>query len=350
MRRYRYLALAAFAAFMFVCCTDDSIGIFAGLAQESPTDDKASKFFTDASPKFIAQAGTSYYAATNALYRRPEGETSSSAWSKMDLPVSGIVTAGVVDGATLYVAFCDSGGNGLGVWSYTAGTWTHVDIGGDIDDKQVVSLAVANGTLFASTIVSDVYYLNVGVFTATGVTAAGGPMTGAAYDGTFYWIAAGQKLYTGAENSLVESTEIGQPAGAKLGGIASDGTIVFVSSDDGYVYSRAVGPVWTKSASLESGIGAIALTDSDDLLLVAHPETGYHELDVSAWVAGKSPNDPLTTTDSVNYQTTLFEKYITGFASFVEVGGTTRIFALAGGDGLWSNSFDGSSWSTWIRE
>ncbi len=360
MRRItRFLPIILFAAAALSCSNDD-IGIFSSLSKETPIDELSSEYFQNATPKFVAfsAASSCYFAATNALYRRDIGPTDPDAWEKVTLPVSGMVSggAGDVDGSHVYVAVCDANtGAHKAILGWNGASFVEV---GDatLDGKLVSGLAVANDTLFVSVtdttvtpMTNHIYYLNGGVYTSTTVTAATGPVTGAAYDTSDFWVSAGSTVYNGAAASLATATGTGVPSGIRLGGVAAVGSRVFVSGANGVVYS-AVGTTWNNSADIGSG-GAIVATANDRLLVgaLSYAGTGYKEFDLStAWVTGKGESARVTA-DDVNYKTSLSEARIISLASFSE-GATTRVFATTFGEGLWSNSFNGTKWDAWIKE
>lgn len=391
MKRTRFSLIMAAAALALAlsACAEGPVGIFASVAAETDINKHATKEFRGTSPSFVAKLDVSgtdyYYAGIGGLYRRTTGATS---WDKVDTSAAGsskyVATSGVVNSGTdtLYVTFADPDTkNVIGVFSFNGTTWARVDGSFPVTGEKLRHVLLANNQLFAVTAVETleddvvtktehkVYRLNGAAFA---VSTGAGPLeiglpNAIAYDGTDYWFSAGTSTLDGPDNNLTKETR-----SVQLGGVFADATGLFFSGRDGRIYEWD-DPDWKASAAFEDyndrpysfGIPVVVDDPSGNSTLLvpsrAYPQgtvrdqgLGYLEFDAvsfdtdSAAIADKSRR--VSTLN--NYFITLDGKSVKQILAFDESGDATheRLFALTDGDGLWSNQWQGGSWSGWRRE
>lgn len=386
--RISLIITAAAALTLFLgSCAEGPVGIFASVAAETDINRLATKEFRGTSPSFVAKLNVSgtnyYYAGIGGLYRRTIGATS---WDKVDTSAAGssnyVATSGVSDGSTLYVTFANpSSQQVVGVFSFDGSTWDQIDAGFPGEKIRHVLLA-DDGELFAVTAIET---LDNGVVTKTehkvyrfdGTTPFDHVNTGGAAPseiglanaltlaGSTYWFSAGTSTLSGDTSTLTRV-----PHSIQFGGVFAIGTNAFFTGRDGNIYdATGANPSGVfkdyNDRPYSFSIPVIVNPPSGPSTLLvpsrAYPQgtvrdqgLGYLEFDAasfdtdSAAIADKSRR--ISTLN--NYFITLDGKSVKQILAFEEgaPGIHNRLFALTDGDGLWSNQWQGSSWSGWRRE
>jgi hypothetical protein len=383
-------AVLVFASLSFSC--DDTLGIFASVAAETDNSKDLTKALEESSPGFVVHLDGKYYAGIGKLWSKADGATQWALHTvngvSSSQPFAGSGTVIDVAGTdTMYVSFADSGtGADLGVWSTTDGsTWTHVVPAFPAGGQNLIGLLSANDILFAVTtnerlLTSDtaaysVYYLNAGVFASAGISADTtiGVPNSIAYDGTNYWMTAGDSVLTGPVNGLATGT---QPGGSKYSGIATYNTNgVIVSSKSGNLYYWPSGGPWTTAGPFNNADGdAFSLSAPtiinedgvgvDEILLVGTTSfpldttlpsyDGYLEFDVSSgFSAGMTPSaDHSLISSAVDFDSSLTTRSVSSMPLINLGGGDFKLFACTDSYGLWSNTYTTATntWGLWKRE
>jgi hypothetical protein len=339
--------------------------------------------------------GTTYYAGIGTLWNKP---VDSSTWRKAAIPqdLSGTVFAGsgaVID-ATLFVAFSDSTGTSLGIWSTTNGTtWNRADAAFPADGSELRMILSANNELFAvsSTVATDlnesyaIHHFNGTSFVATSITSDPdiGLPNSVAYANSAYWFTAGGYLLkgtdevsitkvTGGPGDWTTGSTVATPLAATYGGVCAIGpTGILVSGRNGQLFYYDDGTTWTTSTvtfkdsssdAFSFSIPTCITIDAVTVLVVGTinvprsssdipPTDGYLEFDVSAsFTADLSTNETHSLiSDAINFSSSLAGFSVTSMP-FFDLGTTKKIFALTDGDGLWSNTYSGTTWGGWGRE
>lgn len=388
IRRTLYVMIAVAAAFL-TSCADTEAGIFSRVASETPISDNMTDAIQGATPSFVVRLGTTYYAGIGTLWKKADTETQ---WVKATVPESAAIAgSGAVITNTLFVAFSDSTGAGLGVWSTTDGTtWARADAAYPAAGSTLRILLSANGQLFAvsSTVGTDsnetysIDYYNGTSFVTTNFasTATIGLPNSAAYANGVYWFTAGgfllsgtlptniAKVALGPKDWPAEGSTVAAPLAATYGGVCAIGPNILVSGRNGKLF-HFDGSTWTESTEifknasskvysfsipayidttkvLAVGTNAIPRSSSD-----TPPTDGYLEFDLTAgFAAGIAKNEAHSLLSSaVNFSASLAGLSVTAMP-FFNLGATQKVFALTDGDGLWSNTYSGTAWGGWVRE
>ncbi len=376
----RILNIAAsvlLVALVLVSCDPGTMGLFEMLEQEKPIN-KGTPALNANTAQFVLRFGADYYAAVGkTLLTRP---ASGGVWTTVSTAPSGYdITSGVVAGGSMYILCALSPGR---VYASNDGsTWTPF---GDYSaltqdpDETPKGLLAANNQLFLvsqwSTVDPDtthyaIYYNNAGTFTPTPITNAISSLPSSiAWDGTNYWISAGNTVFRGADpwSLMNDSANV---AGAFTA--ANPVLSVWYDSVNIGVIAAATGKVWRlttggytpsgpfgSSAQLSSVIvvprnGGGAATIIGAKSWGSSTSTGYYEYDASqnslanfgSGVVPSSAYDMIS--DNSNYVTTLDDLSIEGFY-YDSVGQV--LFARTVGGGLWSNTYSAGTWSGWDRE
>jgi hypothetical protein len=216
------------------------------------------------------------------------------------------------------------------------------------------------------------------ILPVTGLSALSEPLVDVVYQGGAYWYAAGAKLYSGSESAAaavsretiatVEST-------ASITALAADSSRLYLSS---FVATGPTGYIACKSASgwsvtetvyksetsstTRSAARVSALVTARDLLIAGTGPFGSSVSSAGYFVAVASdtpdfgwilPDGGLAqnlVVSSTNYDTTLAKKSITMLRLLPGDGTSELLFASVSNGGLWSNTWNGSSWSGWSAE
>ncbi len=371
------LALALLSAVILGACSEGPVGIFESLSLETPIDN-GTEAFASQTPNFVVRFGSDYYAGVGALWRRPvTGET----WSKVSGTPAALALSAAVAAGKLYVLFNDTTGVSPSIQHTADGTsWTSLDTSGVAGSPLRIFSYGTNLVAYGKEVTATEPYASAGrlyigeSFTAQDSAARSGlDIYDLADDGSGSFHAVGAWL-DGAtfESALsVDGTvfvnETGQPS-ANLRGVVYDLSVggYIMAAADGKLYRRNAPNDWSVTAAAlknASGVAAV-LTDlvvvpaagGGNAVLVgsqsfgATNAAGYFEFDADSFAAFGSATqnagyDLVSTL--TNFQTTLEGKSVMKFHYDAVAG---RLFALTGGDGLWSNAWNGTAWSGWNRE
>jgi hypothetical protein len=343
------------------------------------------KALETSSPGFVVHLGSAYYAGIGKLWSKPDNGTQ---WSLHT--VSGVaatqpfVSSGVVanvGGFKLFAAFVDSStGDSLGVWSTANGSgWTRVDAAFPPAGTNLVNILAANNTVFAVTVndrtlttdpaVYSIYYFDGTIFTSAGILndPTIGVPTSVAYDGSNYWMTAGDVVLKGLVTALAPAAP--QPSGSDFSGVAVRNTseLIISSYTGNLYYSINNGTTWTTAGPFNNSKGKAyslsAPTVVNDNILVVGTSSfplsttlpsydGYLEFDVSGgFSAGMaSVTDHSLISSAVDFDSSLTTRSVSSMP-LVDFGdGTYKLFACTDSYGLWSNAYDGTNWGLWKRE
>ncbi|MGD9939023.1 MAG: hypothetical protein AB7T74_04395 [Clostridia bacterium] len=358
----------------FVGCTEGPVGIFASIAQEKDINANRTAAFDGTSPDFVGILDTNYYTIINGtIWTRP---VAGGKWIEVAPPTGiaqGEASSAAIAGTHLYVVFGKIGDSNQKVWAKETSTAWDDTLATFIPPVRIDSLLSANDQLFAITradtgspIVTEytLHYLNGTAFTAIPVAGISGRPSSVAHDGTDYWITAGEAIYRGAEASF--AVGVNDLPSDTFAGVTVDGITVIFSSTSGKLYTYNSGGAWPVSSVFEKSdlphafsAPAIVTAGVASYLLVgtvsgndAATASGYLEFDIP--LAGFDPTTASASegsdfADIVNFLTSVSINYITSF-SVADEGAGKRVFALTVGNGLWSNYFNGTTWSGWARE
>ncbi len=383
MKRMLNIAAAVLlAAVVLVSCEPGPSGLFALLEQEEPLDKGTAAFNANTAAFVVRVNGATnyYYAAVGAtLLRRPVAGTTWEAVTIPGAPAGSVISSGVSFGTNLYLSYAPAAD---AIFHFDGTTW---DAAYDnlATGYPVQSLLMASdGQMFAVTQTStgtsasdysteySIYYDTAGSFTSSGAAvtnvASGQPNSVVTSAGT-YWIVAGNKVFTGAENSLAEDAIPADISATKPAfGAFHDGARVLVSGT-GYLFNASA--AYAKSGTFGSAerrlssvivVPANAASGATNAVLVgvkswaSDEYTGYYEYDALLNAGVFSSVIPSTAYDMVsdnsNYVTTLDDLSIEGFYYDDTPGDETLFARTAGKGGLWSNTWNGTIWSGWNRE
>jgi len=376
--------VAAVIAVMMISCTDTEAGIFSRVVAETPISDNMTADIQDATPSFVVRLGTTYFAGIGTLWMKADGD---KFWEKATLPTefNGTVFSGsgvvVNDAGTdkLFVAFSSSTGSSLGIWSTADGeTWDHVDSAFP-DAGYVRTILSAYNTVFAVTATSalvdavlteyySIHYYNGTSFVTAGVSDNSeiGMPGSVAYDGATYWFTAGSNLIKGTPPAL--AVIAGPSTTDTTSGVCAYGTGVIVSSRNGYLYQSSDGVTWITStqngSSASDGYSFSVPTYVNDanLLLVGTNKVprsssdipdaaGYLQFNLATdFTAIAISASDTAISSATNFASSLADISVNAMPVFTHLDGKKMVFALTDGDGLWSNTYSGTSWGGWVRE
>lgn len=376
-----FLVILAVAASIAFAACDNSFGVFHEIQTEKAQT--GTDIFENVTVKTLAEDNTNYYAAMAKIFYR---STSGDTWSVFSIPISSTADIGTDyycagltsnDSGTIYVASTDMSStaalNGIYSTSDSGDTWNQLD-DAEFDSKIVDSLFYTNNTLFVSAHTDTeadakyyLYYYDGSNFViATGLTDLDIPVTGIVYSGSVYWAMTSSTLYQSAttpDNFVADSTS-GTPSSDKtLCGIAADSLSanVFVTTDDGYLYTYT-SSTWSSdllSSSVE--LGVLAEVPIDDtasayrLLVAKHNSSyGYYEYNAATKDTPLSGNDDdaIFAPTASSYTTTIYQKPVLAF--HYSTANKTLLIGLAAQStdtyALYSNTVSGSTWSGWTAE
>lgn len=255
LKRLSGLAIVAALLFAQQSC-DNSYGIFSEVQKE--IEQSGQEFFKKKTVSSIVKVGTNYYAATSVLYSRPE---SGSTWSKVDIAghssyfLYGLAATTTTD--VLYVT------TDLGVFSYDGSTWTHLTAPSDVTPGSGQSFYAdavysANDQVFVVWHLYDetdpaspksyfrLYHVNGTSFEIVnnmsssyfsgGQLANNETIRGVAYDGSDYWFAAEDHLYSGDVTLSSSTLHILTGIWSISSGTREGSTHIYIGTQSGTLY------------------------------------------------------------------------------------------------------------------
>lgn len=378
------LALLAVTTLFLAGCNSGGVGIFYSLENETKIVNRSNlpDTLTIGSMGLLSSPST-YYIGAGKVYEAANDSTFSStstthSWNAVTAPDSTHILCNqiAVIGSKLYAVYAKTDGTSsllyqsaptsstlrTPVWSLVNG-YTGTPATAPVD-YTVQSLFDLNGNLFVSVFYTSgtnagKYALYQGGDTSSALVVSGtgsqvflaSPAVGGAYDtstGT-YWVAAGNRLYSGTTttNLTEASSQPSLGANETYRGIYWSQALntLFVSTSSGGLYAEKSGTSTFSSTPASwngvtatglSGFGEITVGSTD--VIVVGADTGYYEMDINpaSFDINKlsllQPGNTGTLSSDVNYLTiALKSTHVIGF-----FGGTSRLFALSGG-GLWRN-------------
>jgi hypothetical protein len=399
LRPATYILIAAsLVALLASACKPGPVGIFASIAAEKDINANRTTAFDGSSPSFVGQIGSggsaAYFAiiGDGSLWTRSVSSTDWVEATLTGLPAeaaarkarSAAVVKDALSNSELYVAFGDSA---RGIWESSGGaSWSSVDAAFSVD-KTIDSLLAAGDSgagdqLFVVTradVENDgvittsytVWYLNSGSFAATGVSGIAGRPTAMAFDGSGYWLIAGQQVFRGPATTMAVVS--GTPT-ETFGGIVreSDSAANMIAATTSGKLYRHDGAAWSVASAVFSksdrphafaalttvnftigGTGKSILLAGTQYGANAAAPAGYLEFPITVSGFDPATASPQLGTDFagvVNVQTSVQANYVIALPAFSEPDNGQRVFALTIGNGLWSNRYDGTKWLGWIRE
>jgi hypothetical protein len=351
-----------------VGCTDGPMGIFADIAAESDIGQDRTDDFSDANSSFAGRIGAGKYYAIVGTGKLYESAVDGS-WNRSTPPSISdtFAQSAAVTSTDLYVVF---GLSNPVVYAFNGSNWTAITFSPALVDEKVIRvLAAEDDQVFA---ITEHFLAGERTGKYSIYSLAGTIFNFEEYDGTgvgfeislpnsvtentgTYWFDAGASAISGALGSIVQTSA---PPYETTGVVFHD-TKAYFTTSEGRILTTTDGTIWAASAVFESSpdveirFTAPRVVDSNgtDVLLAGTSSTtgssgqGYLELN-PATLTEYSTRVISTIT---NFNTSLSGKSVLGMPTFVE-GSGYRVFALTVNDGLWSNYFNGSTWSGWARE
>ncbi|NLJ45890.1 MAG: hypothetical protein GX430_04955, partial [Treponema sp.] len=270
MKRILNIAAAVLlAAAVLMSCDPGPAGLFAMLERETPKN-KGTAAFNANTAAFVTRLGAHYYAGVGSTILRRLA--AGGAWETIPdsgAPTGSIITAGVSDGTNLYVSYSPAAGS----IRYTSdGTnWNDYVVSGLPAGEPVQNLLYMEGDnrLLAATQHSTgtsssdytTYYTlasdnGAGVFTAeaTATDQVCGYPSSIAWDGTNYWISAGNTVFKGTGPGTFDADD----TNVTTAGFSSTNPVlgVWYDSANSAVLAAATGKLWklnTGGAYIASG-------------------------------------------------------------------------------------------------
>jgi hypothetical protein len=354
------LLLFCAALLLLAGCKDTELGpIFYTLENEEPIIDLG--LANEITVSHVVTAGGSYYAAAAKIYVRSTG---GGDWSELAIPDGSMCTTLAYNSGetALYAGFVNrSNGSGMGLWKKTlpAGAWTQL---ADFSTgAEVTTLKVADNQLFVATLESRLgklySYSSVGAFQGLSdlPDAVGEPFSyeqvfvrDIAYDGAFYWLAAGSNLFSSAAaGGPFTVAGVGEPSGVEFRGVHySDGvgakppsglyvSVYDVSEADGRIYHYD--GAWTGSGTVSTAFSEFLSADTNRLW-VGTLDGGYYDLQ------GTTAAELFASiADRREPENTISDLYNGAVLRFTLDG--TTIFACTSLAGLWRTGNLGVDWS-----
>jgi hypothetical protein len=354
----------------FVGCTEGPMGIFADIAAESDIGKDRTDDFSGANSSFAGRIGSNNYYAIVGTGRLYESAVNGS-WNRSTLPAISdtFAQSAAVTSTDLYVVF---GLSNPVVYSYNGTAWTPITFNPALSDEKIVRvLAAEDDQVFAITehiLAGDrtgkysIYSFNGTDFDFEEYDGSGIgfeislPNSVTVNAGT-YWFDAGAKAISGTLGSLAQTSA---PPPYKTTGVAFHAGKAYFTSSEGRIITTTDGTAWASSAMFESStdveinftVPRIVDSNGTDVLLAGTTSvagesigSGYLELDPGT-LAEYSTR---VISSITNYNTSLNGKSVLGMPTYTE-GTGYRVFGLTTNDGLWSNYFNGTTWSGWARE
>jgi len=399
--------IIAVTAIFLTSCDDTEAGIFSRVAAETPTSENMTEAIQGATPSFVVRLGTTYYAGIKTLWQKSDA---AKQWAEATVPGAFAGTGTVIASSgsvikiggttdTLFVAFSDSTGTSLGIWSTTDGTnWARADSAFPAVGSKLRIILAANDQLFAvsSTVAADltetysIYHYNGTLFESAGFTpdATIGLPNSVAYANGAYWFTAGGFLLSGTLPTNIAKVALGPndwPAGstvavplaATYGGVcAINGTGILVSGRNGKLFYSVNGTSWITSTEFKSASSELysfsipTYIDTTKVLAVGTngiprsssdtpPMDGYLEFDLTAGFSAEIVKNEAHAllSSAVNFSASLAGLSVIAMP-FFDLPTTKKVFALTDGDGLWSNTYADDAdtaatdlvWGGWVRE
>lgn len=359
------LALSLLSTVILGACSDGPVGIFESLSLETPIDNGTAAF-ERSTPNFVVRFGTDYYAGVGALWKRA---ASGGAWNKVAGAPSGLyAVSAATDGTDLWALFTDGATHSVKVWDGSAwGTdLVTTDIGATKPDvlyyrTATLFLAVAStDTLADPDVTTANIHSGAGFATAAfGTSPPGGTVKALVHDGLTYYSAHADKVYSGDAGAGGLTAMAQQPAIGTVTTLLARGADDVVASGSSGSIAVWNGTAWAghviDSTAYLSDLVEVPANGSGTVLLAASradgtkAARGYFEVNPTTFAI---VTDRGLVSSSTNFQTTLEGKSVMKFYYDGDVAARTagRLFALTGGDGLWSNAWTGTAWSGWNRE
>ena len=390
--KYTVLILSVFLLFS---CGENLGGLFYSLEQESAiTNGSLPDNITIGS---MARSGDYYFIASGKFQYKKYNADAATEWTFA--PPSGeyseyLTYDMVFSGSTIYAVFYNTAATSFGVFSADSskaasgfkwsGPVTFINapagetiIGFEASNTKVF-IYTTGGTNNYNVYASDLAAFGTGAsFTVIAEDISAGGELRADWDGSAYWVTAGNKVYTtdgntaGTDVTAAVTAVSSSIKGKGFSGVAcadthdSAGVEVYVTSEEGVIAKLEDGAwSWVKSiydtdTSLFeplNDIKHINIADEDLDILLAGSENGYYEMQVAHSTEDKTFISPAKTaselTTSIQYGSIAMSEQIMN--SFYLDSAAGKIFALGYNSGLWTNSLkkasDGTTYRFWDAE
>jgi hypothetical protein len=372
------LAAALAAAALLTAC-NNSYGIMQSIQAESKVT--GSSVFKTVAVADVLSDGTSYYARIAKIYTRL---VAGSPWKLLTIGSAGIgidysATAMAGNGSQVFVATQNSNDKFTGVQVLTGSTWTAIDTSQIGNDTSVVvdglwcagSYVFAQAHKYIGTIpsIQDTYALyysdGVAAFQQVALGSQTHHFAGVAFANSLYWYANDTRVLNTSAPTVAPTDVTGSPLGSvSIYDIKPNAgaTQVYVGASNGYIYVSSGAASWSATPILvrtdfpitnvlEFKYGTTTALLAGMGTFTGATSPGYYEgLNAGSMVIGSAGQ---ITHDESNYSITIADKPVNKL--FWDAA-NTRLFACANdsgntsGSGLYSNFFDGSSWTGWNSE
>ena len=383
--RLALCAVVIVLASLLALSCDNSYGIFANVQQE--TAQNGNKLFQETPVRNFFLFNSRYYAATSTLNVRPVDR--SQGWGKVSIGSSSYTLRSAVLAGTKIYALVEKGSSILLYSSTDGSTWSDVALpaqtyGGTDHDFTFETLFAANGQLYAAshgpynaavnlatTNPYSLWYLNGSTFsqaTSGFVPNTNNTIRGVVWDGTNYWFASEDKIFSGSSADPSLATDASASFTGLSGtfwGLSFAGSKVYVTTRGGYLFQQgtAAGSGISSSYPLPltqvvevpaaSATSLLVGTDANASSLIA--AVGYFE-GSSFNAMGSGNQDAGVTKSSSIYTTTVWASPVHAF--FYDAAASTLFICVSPGAyttsyyGLYASIWDpvSKTWSGWSAE
>lgn len=361
-----FLSLLLVSSFFLTGCYESGMGIFYSLEIERKLEDY--NLENNLSIGAVAKAGSNYYAAAGAVYKRVVNETQ---WQAIAPPGGYNLSTSLAEhGGSIYACFFDTAAANFGLFKLSGDEWTEVTDANVANAATVISvnnyLLVSNRV--SSTEYSYFYSADGAAFTTTGLANKSAPITAAVWDGTNYFVAIEDVVFLDTDGGVDPPDNFSATAGtivtSGIGGMyfAAAGSTnigtdtLFASTEEGKVhFSTDNGGTWTEmdggSSFPLTDIELITTSGTEEVLVAGTIGGGYLEAVISA---GDNAGDlTLTAISRDSYSTD--QNYLNTELSSAPINDffydtvEDVLFAGTSGNGLWRNS-QAATYRTWNIE
>ncbi len=350
-------------------CNESGMGIFYSISREQPLEDTTLP--NDLSVSSMVEGTDTYYVCAGGLYSRDISSGQSAPWNDQVKMPSGsydLCLELVEFNGEIYGLFTNIDGDLTRIYKTPRNKIDWSSVGSF--DNPIVSLAASGSTLFVSERPDYATYVTKSSTDGESFSAAlalpeqySGATDAVDFLSVTYLI-CGSKLYSGNGTSFNLLTGTDAPSSTfGFGGLYVSDSLgsLFVSNNEGQVYSTTDGSAWSSSFVSDSSgdpvklydISGISILDADLILVGA--ENGYYDIvftdgytdSYSFEIPGTEEAGEFSSSDGNFLNIELRTSAVRGF--YVDEGNNT-LFAMTSGNGMWINPISGSNQETIKRK